>query len=91
MTKGNHLRDECATAQGGRGNEGGLERDPVWASGSGRLLRTIGLRHTLGVEMESPDLNRENIPIIQTLQGCYFGPIKVEALSWAARPAHPGL
>ena len=107
MTKGNHLGDAYATtltrmkAQKGSRSRLGMEA-LMWVSNSQRPLQTTELCHALGVKIESPildveniptirplsDLDVENIPTIRTLLACSLGLITVEASSSTVRLVH---
>ena len=50
----------------------------MWVSHSERPLRVDELCHALGVEMESADLDPENIPSIRTLSDCCQGLLAVD-------------
>ena len=107
MTKGSHLGDAYATtiarmkAQKGSRSRLGMEA-LMWVSNSQRALQTTELCHALGVKVESPvldveniptiqplpDLDVENIPTIRTLLACSLGLITVEASSSTVRLVH---
>ena len=50
----------------------------MWVSHSERPLRVDELCHALAVEIESADLNPENVPSIRTLSDCCQGLLGVE-------------
>ena len=60
----------------------------MWVSHSERPLRVAELRHALGVEEGSTDLNTQNIPAIETLLACCLGLITVEKSSSTVRLVH---
>jgi len=60
----------------------------MWLSHSERPLKANELRHALGVESESTDLDPQNIPSIETLLGCALGLVSVEASSYVVRLVH---
>ena len=60
----------------------------MWVSNSQRPLKATELCHALGVKIESPDLDVENIPTIRTLLACSLGLITVEASSSTVRLVH---
>ena len=93
MTKGGRLGDAYATtldrmkAQKGARSRLGMEA-LMWVLNSERPLRTSELCHALGVRKESTDLDRENVPEIQTILGCSLGLITVQAFSSTVRLVH---
>src|SRR5437879_6734980 len=60
----------------------------MWVSHSERPLHVDELRHALGVEEGSLDLNIENIPAIDTLLSCSLGLVNVEKSSSTVRLVH---
>jgi len=60
----------------------------MWASCSQRPLQVEELRHALGVEMGSTDLDPEDVPALQTLLASCLGLVTVEASSSTVRLAH---
>jgi len=60
----------------------------MWALYSERPLRVQELRHALGVEIGSENLDPENIPALQTLLGSCLGLVTVEASSSTVRLVH---
>jgi len=60
----------------------------MWLLCSQRLLRTEELRHALGVEIGSPDLDPENLPALRTLLASCLGLVTVEASSSTVRLVH---
>jgi len=55
---------------------------------SGRPLRAEELRHALGVEVGSLDLDLENIPALRTLMASCLGLVTIEASSSTVRLVH---
>ena len=60
----------------------------MWASHAERPLHADELRHALGVEEGSIDLNSQNIPAIETLLECSLGLVTVEESSSTVRLVH---
>jgi len=60
----------------------------MWVLYSERPLRTVELRHALGVEMGSAHLDPENIPSLRTVLACCLGLVTVEASSSTVRLVH---
>src|SRR5437879_1190925 len=60
----------------------------MWVSHSERPLHVDELRHALGVEEGSLDLNIENIPAIETLLACSLGLVTIEKSSSTVRLIH---
>ena len=60
----------------------------MWVSHAERPLHVNGLRHALGVEKGSVDLNIRNIPAIETLLACSLGLVTVEKFSSTVRLVH---
>ena len=60
----------------------------MWVSHSERPLQVDELRHALGVEKGSMDLNVRNIPPIETLLRCCLGLVTVEESSSIVRLVH---
>ena len=93
MTQGNGLSDAYTAtltrlkAQKGYKSELGL-KVLMWVLYSERPLKTEELRHALGVELESTDLDHENIPALRTLLASSLGLVTVEASSYTVRLVH---
>ena len=93
MTQGNGLSDAYTAtltrlkAQKGNKSILGL-KVLMWVLYSERPLKTEELRHALGVELESTDLDHENIPALQTLLASSLGLVMVEASSSTFRLVH---
>ena len=96
MILGDSLRDAYSgtlariKAQGGSESRLGMDM-LMWLSHSQRPLNTNELCDALGVEIESTDRNSQNIPAIETLLGCSFGLIEVEANTNTVRLVHSTL
>ena len=60
----------------------------MWVSNSERPLRGEELRHALGVELGSADLDPESVPALRTLLACCLGLVTVEASSSTVRLVH---
>jgi len=60
----------------------------MWVLYSERPLRAEELRHALGVEIGSADLDPENIPALRTLVASCLGLVTVEASSSTVRLVH---
>ena len=63
----------------------------MWVLCSERPLRAEELRHALGVEMGSTELDPENIPALRTLLASCLGLLTVEESSFTVRLVHPTL
>jgi len=93
MTKGERLGDAYAETlsrmkeQPGSRSKLGLEV-LMWVSHAERPLRVDELRHALGVEEGSADLNIRNIPTMETLLACCLGLVTVEKSSSIVRLVH---
>ena len=90
MTGGKRLSDACtATLTRLRTQKGyksvlGL-KVLMWVLHSERPLRAQELCHALGVEVESADLDLENVPALRTLVSSCLGLVTVEASSFTVR------
>ena len=60
----------------------------MWVLYSERPLRAEELRHALGVEKGSAELDPENVPALRTLLSCCMGLLKFEASSSIVRLVH---
>jgi len=60
----------------------------MWVAYSARPLRSEELCHALGVEIESADLDPENVPALRTLVASCLGLVTVEAYSSTIRLVH---
>ena len=60
----------------------------MWVLYSERPLRARELRHALGVEIGSSDLDQENVPALRTLLSSCLGLVTVEASSSTVRLVH---
>jgi len=60
----------------------------MWMLHSERPLRVQELCYALGVEIGSAGLDRENIPVLETLLACSLGLVTVEASSFTVRQVH---
>jgi len=93
MTQGNGLSDAYAAtltrlkAQSGNKSILGL-KVLMWVLYSERPLMVEELRHALGVELGSTDLDHENVPALRTLLASSLGLITVEASSSTVRLVH---
>ena len=93
MTQGNGLSDAYTAtltrlkAQKGNKSILGL-KVLMWVLYSEQPLKAEELRHALGVELESTDLDHENIPALQTLLASSLGLVTVEASSSTVRFVH---
>jgi len=93
MNRGNGLGDAYTAtlqrlkAQAGSKSILGL-KVLMWVLYSKRPLQVKELRHALGVEMGSTDLDPENLPALQTLLTSCLGLVTVEASSSTVRLAH---
>src|SRR5437879_8965051 len=93
MTRGNGLSDAYTAtltrlkAQKGNKSKLGL-KVLMWVVYSERPLRTEELRHALGVEVGSAELDVENVPALQTLLASSLGLVTVEESSSTVRPVH---
>ena len=93
MTKGEGLGDAYAAtlsrmkAQQRNRSKLGMEV-LMWVSHAERPLHIDELRHALGVEEGSVDLNTRNIPAVETLLACSLGLVMVEKSSSTVRPVH---
>ena len=93
MTQGNGLSDAYTATltrlKAQKGNKSILGMKVLmWVLYSERPLRTEELRHALGVELESTDLDHEGIPALQTLLASSLGLVTVEASSSTFRLVH---
>ena len=84
MTQGNGLGDAYTATLGRlkaqKGNKSVLGlKVLMWVLYSERPLRTDELRHALGVEIGSADLDPENVPALRTLVASCLGLVTVEA------------
>jgi len=93
MTRGEGLGDAYAatlsrmkTQQGSRSKLG--MQVLMWVSHMERPLHVDELCCALGVEIESTDLNIQNIPAIETLLACSLGLVMVEKSSSTVRLVH---
>jgi len=96
MTAGSGLRDAYSATLARIKEQGGSKARLamevlMWLSHSERPLSTGELCHALGVEMESTDLDPENVPAIETVLGCSLGLVIVESSSRTVRLIHPTL
>jgi len=93
MVRGNGLSDAYAAtltrmkAQKGNKSVLGL-KVLMLVLYSGRPLRAEELRHALGVEVGSLDLDPENIPALRTLMASCLGLVTIEASSSTVRLVH---
>ena len=93
MTQGNGLSEAYTAtlsrlkAQKGYKSVLGL-KVLMWVLYSERPLRVEELRHALGVEIGSADLDPENVPALRTLVASCLGLITVEASSSTVRLVH---
>jgi len=93
MTQGNGLSDAYAAtlarlkAQKGNKSLLGL-KVLMWVLYSERPLAVEELRHALGVELGSIDLDHENIPALRTILASSLGLVTVEASSSTFRLVH---
>ena len=93
MTQGNGLSDGYTAtlnrlkAQKGNKSTLGL-KVLMWVLYSERPLKIEELRHALGVELESTDLDHENIPALRTLLASSLGLVTVEVSSSTLRLVH---
>ena len=93
MTQGNGLSDAYTEtlsrlkAQRGYKSVLGL-KVLMWVLYSERPLRVEELRHALGVEIGSADLDLENVPALRTVVASCLGLITVEASSYTVRLVH---
>ena len=93
MIQGRGLRDAYSAtlarikAQKGSKARLGIEV-LMWLSHSERPLNANELCHALGVEVGSTNLDSQNIPAIETLLGCSFGLVTVEASTYTVRLVH---
>ena len=93
ITQGNGLSDAYAAtlsrlkAQKGHKSVLGL-KVLMWVLFSERPLRAEELRHALGVEIGSGDLDPENVPALRTLVASCLGLVTVEAYSSTVRLVH---
>ena len=71
--------------QGGR-KAGLVMATLMWISHAERPLKPDELCHALAVEIESPDLNSDNVPSIGTLLGCCQGLIVVDKEASTIQP-----
>jgi len=60
----------------------------MWISHAERPLRIDELRHALAVEIDSPDLDAENIPPQDTVIGSCLGLAVVDVDTSTVRPLH---
>ena len=60
----------------------------MWLSHAERPMNANELCHALGVEVCSTNLDPQNIPAIETLLGCSFGLVTLEASSYTVRLVH---
>jgi len=60
----------------------------MWVLYSERPLQVEELRHALGVEMDSPDLDPKNAPAIRIIRSCCLGLLTVEESSSTIRLVH---
>jgi len=93
MARGNGLSDAYTEAlkrlNGQARNESELGMNVLmWVLHSERPLHAEELRHALGVEMESEDLDHENLPDIQIVLSSCLGLVTVEASSSIVRLVH---
>jgi len=93
MTKGECLGDAYAETlsrvKAQQGSRSKLGMDVLmWVSHSKRPLHVDELRHALGVDEGSLDLNVRNIPAIETLLACSLGLVTVEKSSSTVRLIH---
>ena len=93
MARGNGLSDAytatLARLKAQKGNRPGLGlRALMWVLFSERPLRAEELRHALGVEIGSAELDPENIPALRTLLASCLGLLTVEASSSTVRLVH---
>ena len=93
MTQGNGLSDAYTAtisrlkAQKGYKSVLGL-KSLMWVLYSERPLRADELRHALGVEIGSANLDQENVPALRTLVASCLGLVIVEAFSSTVRLVH---
>ena len=93
MTRGNGLSDAYTAtltrlkAQKGYKSTLGL-KILMWVLYSERPLKAEELRHALGVEQGSTDIDHENIPALRTLLASSLGLVTVEASSSTMRLVH---
>ena len=93
MTQGNGLSDAYTAtlsrvkAQKGYKSKLGL-KVLMWVLYSERPLRAEELRHALGVEIGSVDLDQENVPALRTLVASCLGLVTVEQFSSTVRLVH---
>ena len=93
MTQGNGLGDAYTATLGRvkaqKGNKSVLGlKVLMWVLYSQRPLRTEELRHALGVEIGSADLDPENVPALRTLVASSLGLVTIEASSSTVRLVH---
>ena len=93
MTQGNGLSDAYTAtltrlkAQKGNKSILGL-KVLLWVLFSERPLKTEEICHALGVELGSPDLDLENVPVLRTLLTSSLGLVTVETSSSTVRLVH---
>ena len=93
MTQGNGLGDAYTAtltrlkAQKGNKSILGL-KVLMWVLYSERPLKTEEICHALGVELESTELDHENIPALRTLLASSLGLVTVEVSSFTLRLVH---
>jgi len=93
MTQGNGLSDAYIATltrlKAQKGNKAALGlKVLMWVLYSERPSKTKELCHALGVELESTDLDRENIPALRTLLASSLGLVTVEVSSSTLRLVH---
>jgi len=93
MTNGIGL-DDAYGATLDRMREQGRDREKLgmevlmWVSCSERPLKVEELRHALGVEVGTTDLDDENFPATQTLMSCTLGLVTIDEPSSTVRLVH---
>ena len=93
MTQGSGLSDAYTATltrlKTQKGNKSALGlKVLMWVLYSERPLKTEELRHALGVELGSTDLDHENLPASRTLLASSLGLVTVEASSSTMRLVH---
>jgi len=93
MARGNGLSDAYTATltrlKGQKGNKSVLGLKVLkWVLYSERPLRAEELCHALAVEMGSPDLDSNNVPVLRTLLSSCLGLVTVEESSSTVRPVH---
>ena len=63
----------------------------MWISHAERPLKTAEVCHALAVEIGSPNLNTDNVPLVGTLIACCLGLVVVDKEACVVRPVHSTL